>query len=469
MAQHGQEGDGLPAREEEGDLSREEKDRLKAEFGRRLRALLDLTGLSSREFAQRYPAYKDSTIRKYTLGANLPPWDFLRDLLTEVSRRTEDPAGEQRAAGVFDAYRLVLVRTGAHIRGSDQNSLLLRLYDGETALHRVGQELAEVREREEQLRARLEELRESEAVGPPAASELRSRLEKEAEELVRHRAGLVQRRADLIGDLDRSRAHLLLLEAVGDRQDQVPAVGSSVHPRPVPPIPSTPPSLPAASGSRSRRTRWILITVLAASLTLATGAALGVWATQRNNPEPPTSAAGGVTSSPTPTPPPSSPTPSVSSSSGSPSPSPAPPDSSPSPSAPPKDTGARMSLVRDFAPLEDGGYLTEPLRVNTRIYRNTLTHQYTESTWQLDRKYTSLVARVGVDDSTESGGGGSFYIKVDGIQKAELTRGPGDGIGTMRVDLRGAFRVTLGINVGSSGRSGWIDPVITKEPARKPD
>lgn len=89
MSQHENgRGEDLPARRQ----AREERDRIKAAFGARLRVLLDLTGLSSREFAARFPAYKDSTVRKYTLGTNLPPWDFLNDLLTEVARRTDDPA-----------------------------------------------------------------------------------------------------------------------------------------------------------------------------------------------------------------------------------------------------------------------------------------------------------------------------------------------------------------------------------------
>ncbi|MER0428970.1 hypothetical protein [Streptomyces microflavus] len=157
VQEQGSGGDGVVARQE----ARERKDRLKAEFGGRLRVLLELTGLSSREFAQRYPAYKDSTVRKYTLGSNLPPWDFLHDLLTEVTRRTDDPAGPHRRTELFTAYRQVLIDTGADVRGSDQNSLLLRLLDGEEALARLGDELSQVRTRENQLRSALVERRSS--------------------------------------------------------------------------------------------------------------------------------------------------------------------------------------------------------------------------------------------------------------------------------------------------------------------
>ncbi|MEV3852382.1 hypothetical protein AB0J30_37235 [Streptomyces microflavus] len=154
MSQHENgRGEDLPASRQ----AREDRDRIKAAFGTRLRVLLDLTGLSSREFAHCYPAYKDSTVRKYTLGTNLPPWDFLNDMLTEVARRTDDPAAPQRRTEFFSAYRSVLIDTGATTRGSDQNSLLLRLLDGEEALHRLAAELAEVRGRENRLRLELEE------------------------------------------------------------------------------------------------------------------------------------------------------------------------------------------------------------------------------------------------------------------------------------------------------------------------
>ncbi|MFE0776797.1 hypothetical protein [Streptomyces sp. NPDC058861] len=136
MEEHGQDGAEAPARRVV--VSNEEKDRLRKEFGGRLRGLLELAGLSSRVFAQRYPAYHDSTIRKYIAGGNLPAWDFLRDLLAEVDRRITDPVADQRAAELFTAYRAVLVAVGATTGGSDHNSLLLRLYDGEMMLRRLG-------------------------------------------------------------------------------------------------------------------------------------------------------------------------------------------------------------------------------------------------------------------------------------------------------------------------------------------
>ncbi|MEU1128079.1 hypothetical protein ABZ371_31970, partial [Streptomyces sp. NPDC005899] len=248
-------GDGVLARRQ----AREERDRLKAAFGARLKVLLDLTGLSSREFAARFPAYKDSTVRKYTLGTNLPPWDFLNDLLTEVSRRTDDPAAPQRRTELFTAYRTVLIDTGADIRGSDQNSLLLRLLDGEEALRRLREELTEVRERENRLRLDLEE--ETRRAGAsPADRERRHRLEDESRALAARRTELVHRRGTLVAELDDCRGRLAVMEASdGASTGLVPAgtgAGAGVNQPPVPLLPPEAPD-PAKAG---RRRRVLLLT-----------------------------------------------------------------------------------------------------------------------------------------------------------------------------------------------------------------
>jgi hypothetical protein len=279
---HSQDGSGndLPARRE----AREEKDRIKAEFGSRLRVLLDLTGLSSREFAQRFPAYKDSTVRKYTLGTNLPPWDFLHDLLTEVARRTDDPAGPQRRTELFTAYRQVLVDTGADIRGSDQNSLLLRLLDGEEALRRLVEELAEVRARENQLRTDLEEEIRRAGSAPSNGSQDRKRqLEEESRFLVERRTELVRRRGDLMTELDGCRARLVVFEEAGGSGDLVPVssgAGAGEHqPMPVPPMPPEPPEIsPLPRRPRGRRAVVLIGGAVAVVLLAGGGAAVGIWA-----------------------------------------------------------------------------------------------------------------------------------------------------------------------------------------------
>ncbi|WP_411120296.1 hypothetical protein [Streptomyces sp. 058-1L] len=241
----GQDDAGVPARRT--GLSNEEKDRLRTEFGQRLRELLELAGLSSRAFAQRYPAYRDSTIRKYTSGKNLPPWDFLRDVLGEVGRTTADAAGEQRAAELYGAYRTMLVRFGADVRGSDQNSLLLRLYDGEQILAELNRDIELLREGGTRLLVQLEEARAGGDSG-------RTReLELQGEELVGRREALFSRRTDLVGDLERCRALIRLREARG-------------------------PADPRDSGMPGVPRPWLLAGAVAAvALLVATAFAVGAW------------------------------------------------------------------------------------------------------------------------------------------------------------------------------------------------
>ncbi|MEU6957650.1 hypothetical protein [Streptomyces sp. NPDC045714] len=60
-------------------------------------------------------------------------------------------------------------------------------------------------------------------------------------------------------------------------------------------------------------------------------------------------------------------------------------------------SGRTWSLVRDVAPMDDGGnwkYETGKVRVNTKDYPTTLQAYQASGTWQLDRKYTSLVTRL---------------------------------------------------------------------------
>lgn len=241
----GQDDAGVPARRT--GLSNEEKDRLRTEFGQRLRVLLELAGLSSRAFAQRYPAYRDSTIRKYTSGKNLPPWDFLRDVLAEVGRTTADAAGEQRAAELYGAYRTMLVRFGADVRGSDQNSLLLRLYDGEQILAELNRDIKLLREGETRLLAQLEEARAGGDSG-------RTReLELQGEELVGRREALISRRTDLVGDLERCRALIQLREARGPAEPRDSVMSGISRP-------------------------WLLAGAVAAvALLVATAFAVGAW------------------------------------------------------------------------------------------------------------------------------------------------------------------------------------------------
>lgn len=461
MSQHenGQ-GEGLPARRR----AREERDRLKAGFGARLRVLLDLTGLSSREFAARFPAYKDSTVRKYTLGTNLPPWDFLNDLLTEVARRTDDPAAPQRRTELFSAYRTVLIDTGATTQGSDQNSLLLRLLDGEETLHRLAAELAEIRARENQLRLDLEE--ETRRAQPPGTGtggrQRRSRLEEEARALAERRGELVRRRGALVTELDDSRGRLAVMEAAGSSGDLVPAgtgAGAGAHQASAPPLPPGPPtSVTEPSLSGRRRRPLVLIAAAAAVVCLAGGgAAVGIWAAgtdDTDNRATPTVSATPRTIPATPTS--SPPTPSAPATPAAPAPAP---------------ERSSWSLIEDLVPMDvypEGtkrSFTAGALTVNNRDYPATLYAFEAERTWQLGREYKTFTASAGVSDSTPSGDVITFTVQLDDGVAKEFTMAPGDTVRKVSLDISGVFRIKLTTQESFSTHEGygaWIDPTVTK-------
>ncbi|MEW2071611.1 NPCBM/NEW2 domain-containing protein [Streptomyces sp. NPDC007346] len=459
-------GDGVVARQEE----RERKDRLKAEFGGRLRVLLDLTGLSSREFAQRYPAYKDSTVRKYTLGANLPPWDFLHDLLTEVTRRTDDPAGPHRRTELFTAYRQVLIDTGADVRGSDQNSLLLRLLDGEEALARLGAELAQVRARENQLRSDLEEQIRQAGAG---AEDRKRQFEEEGRVLAGRRSALVQRRTTLISELDTCRTQLAALEETDTESGLVPVSSRSGAGQDRTTLPPVPPRLsPGADGQRGtkrsgrRRAAALIGGAVAVVLLAGGGAAVGIWATGPHDDT-------GKATTPTPAPTTPAPLPTTAEP-ATPTPSTAPPGTrepsatgTPAPPPAPPAAGAR-SLVTDLAAFEDDGYLSGPQTVNLREYPDALhvpdsLSCETVATWQLDRAYTTLVTHVGIADDSPTSSSADFTVTVDDEAGFQRTMRVGQSAEKATVDITDAFRITLTINnCGAGGHGAWLNPTITR-------
>lgn len=110
--------------------------------------------------------------------------------------------------------RLALQRRGSLMVGDHStNSLLLRLLDGEEALRRLGDELAEVGVREKRLRTDLEEEGRRTRPSPSTGSQDRKhQLEEASRLLAERRSQLVHRRADLITELDGCRARLVVLE-----------------------------------------------------------------------------------------------------------------------------------------------------------------------------------------------------------------------------------------------------------------
>ncbi|MGN2366703.1 NPCBM/NEW2 domain-containing protein [Streptomyces luridiscabiei] len=457
-------GEGLPARRQ----AREDRDRIKAAFGTRLRVLLDLTGLSSREFAARFPAYKDSTVRKYTLGTNLPPWDFLNDLLTEVARRTDDPAAPQRRTELFTAYRSVLIDTGATTRGSDQNSLLLRLLDGEEDLHRLAAELAEVRGRENRLRLDLEEETRRAQTLPgtgTASRERRHRLEEEARALAEHRGELVRRRGVLVTELDDSRRRLAVMEAAGSSGDLVPVgtgTGAGAHQASAPPLPPGPPTSFAEPSSASGRGRRPLVLIAAAAAVVCLaggGVVVGIWAAGTddtdNRATPPVSATPRTTPTTSPATP-SSATPSALATSAAPAPAP---------------ERSSWSLIEDLVPMDvypEGtkrSFTAGALTVNNRDYPATLYAFEAERIWQLGREYKTFTASAGVSDATPSGDVIAFTVQLDDGVAKEFTMSPGDTVKKVSLNISGVFRIKLTVQESFSTQEGygaWIDPTITK-------
>ncbi|MFC9008032.1 NPCBM/NEW2 domain-containing protein [Streptomyces microflavus] len=465
MSQHENgRGEDLPARRQ----AREDRDRIKAAFGARLRVLLDLTGLSSREFAARFPAYKDSTVRKYTLGTNLPPWDFLNDLLTEVARRTDDPAAPQRRTELFSAYRSVLIDTGATTRGSDQNSLLLRLLDGEEDLHRLAAELAEVRGRENRLRLDLEE-ETGQAQSPgtgigigTGGRERRRRIEEEVRALAQRRGELVRQRGVLATELDDSRRRLAVMEAAGSSGDLVPAgtgTGAGAHqaPPPLPPGPPTSFTEPSSPAGRRRRP-LVLIAAAAAVVCLAGGGVeVGTWAAGNGDTDNRATPPVPVTPHTIPaTPTPSPPTPSALATSAAPAPAP---------------ERSSWSLIEDLVPMDvypEGtkrSFTAGALTVNNRDYPATLYAFEAERIWQLGREYKTFTATAGVSDATPSGDVITFTVQLDDGVAKKFTMAPGDTVKKVSLNISGVFRIKLTVQESFSTQEGygaWIDPTITK-------
>ncbi|WP_424217695.1 NPCBM/NEW2 domain-containing protein (plasmid) [Streptomyces sp. BI20] len=150
--------------------------------------------------------------------------------------------------------------------------------------------------------------------------------------------------------------------------------------------------------------------------------------------------------------------------SGAPSDSPKPPAPSAPVFTPP--AGPTVSLV-GLAPIETSfdSFSTGPKKVNLEEYPTTLSSLCAESTWQLDRKYESFVARIGATDDAGSRMNFTFEVAVDGKSVEVGKKRAGETVTPVTVDVRGAYRLTLKAGdcyaSTSSGAGVWIDPVLT--------
>ncbi|MEV6923743.1 protein kinase [Dactylosporangium sp. NPDC051485] len=151
---------------------------------------------------------------------------------------------------------------------------------------------------------------------------------------------------------------------------------------------------------------------------------------------------------------------------GSPSAGPARSTATPSDQGTSAGSTSRPRSLLDISPLEGTGeYQSGPQRVNVQDYQRTLYGDCYDgihsAVWQLDRKYHTFQARVGLSDDSRSSTTVTFQVLVDGKERA----GPVTGVGATKdvtVDLTNVFRLRLQTDCGFSaaGTAVWIDPVI---------
>ncbi|MFJ3722727.1 NPCBM/NEW2 domain-containing protein [Streptomyces sp. NPDC090045] len=277
-------------------------------------------------------------------------------------------------------------------------------------------------------------------------------LREQGEVLAREGEALDRRRVDLVADLDRTRSHLMLLEAAeeggGDRHHPV-----------VPSPPTTPPQTGPAPGSGRGRYR-MAGAVLVLVLVLGGGLAAGIhFGSGGSSPDGGDRAVADRTVS-------ASANPEASKDSARPS---EPPTGTP-PAAPVPEQNTR-SLIDDLMPMDtypEGtkrSFTAGELSVNSRVYPRTLYAFEAQRTWQLDRKYKTFTAGAGVSDSTPSGDTITFSVQIEGANVKEFTMRPGDPVKEITLDIQGVFRITLTTLETFStqeGRGAWIDPIVTK-------
>ncbi|NLU72663.1 hypothetical protein HCC61_08250 [Streptomyces sp. HNM0575] len=192
-------------------------------FGRRVSELVAMTGLSRREFGARHHI-GFTRISYYKDGRGdvprMPPLEFLDPLVREarLAGLTADEAKD-----VYRSYGETLAQVAAE-DGSDENSLLLRIFRQTVELQEIEKELQDVCEQRDNLRAALEKARQqiseadvdtgtgTEAAAAEVAETAPVRvLQQSYENAKEQHTGLKEQRTKLLSELHTSRARYFYL------------------------------------------------------------------------------------------------------------------------------------------------------------------------------------------------------------------------------------------------------------------
>jgi hypothetical protein len=183
-----------------------------------VRQLLDAAGASLRGFEGRH-GIDHSRVSYYKNGQRMPPLEFMEALVRDA--RTYAGLTDEDARQAFCAYRAALAQLGTP-DGSDQNSLLLRIYDLTQQLTEINTELQTVREGTSEVPAgehrqsaadvtEPDELNESDADDESAVG-FERRPQQRGEELAALRRDLLNQRGTVRTELTRCQSQWLELE-----------------------------------------------------------------------------------------------------------------------------------------------------------------------------------------------------------------------------------------------------------------
>ncbi len=183
------------------------KDAIRRAFGDRVvRPLLESAGTSPRAFEARH-GIDHSRVSHYKNGQRMPPLEVMEALVRDA--RTYGGLDDEAARQAFTTYRATLAHLGTP-DGSDQNSLLLRIYDLTRQVTETNHELQTLRAYETDALAGVGEPRQPVETEPrkrndsdakDSAAHSKRRPRQRGEDLAALRTNLLERRAALIAEL----------------------------------------------------------------------------------------------------------------------------------------------------------------------------------------------------------------------------------------------------------------------------